>query len=76
MLPGPVFNFELMATARRNRFYLIRAFYAAILFVILWGVHSAWTSETGGELASRWCRGLPSRRFVRSRSVRRSLCWC
>ena len=53
MLPGPVFNFELMATARRSRFYLIRAFYAAILFVILWGVHSAWTSETGGELPSK-----------------------
>ena len=53
MLPGPVFNFELMATARRSRFYLVRAFYAAILFVILWGVHSAWTSETGGELPSQ-----------------------
>jgi ABC-type transport system involved in multi-copper enzyme maturation permease subunit len=53
MLPGPVFNFELMATARRSRFYLIRAFYAAILFVILWGVHSAWTSESGGELPSK-----------------------
>ena len=53
MLPGPVFNFELMATARRSRFYLVRAFYAAILFVILWGVHSAWASETGGELPSR-----------------------
>ena len=32
MLPGPVFNFELMATARRSRFYLIRAFYAVVLF--------------------------------------------
>ena len=53
MLPGPVFNFELMATARRSRFYLIRAFYAAILFVILWGVHSAWTSDIGGELPSK-----------------------
>jgi ABC-type transport system involved in multi-copper enzyme maturation permease subunit len=53
MLPGPVFNFELMATARRGRFYLIRAFYAAVLFVILWAVHSTWTSETGGELTSR-----------------------
>ena len=49
----PVFNFELMATARRTRFYLIRAFYAAILFLILWAVHAAWTSETGGELASQ-----------------------
>ena len=53
MLPGPVFNFELMATARRSRFYLIRAAYAGILFAILWGIHSAWTSETGGELASK-----------------------
>ena len=53
MLPGPVFNFELLATSRRSRFYLIRAFYAAILFVILWGVHSAWTSEAGGELPAK-----------------------
>jgi ABC-type transport system involved in multi-copper enzyme maturation permease subunit len=54
MLPGPVFNFELMATARRGRFYLTRAFYAAVLFLILWGVHATWTSETGGELRSEW----------------------
>ena len=53
MLPGPVFNFELMGTARRSRFYLVRAFYAVVLFLILWGVHSAWTSENGGELDSR-----------------------
>jgi ABC-type transport system involved in multi-copper enzyme maturation permease subunit len=50
MLPGPVFNFELMATARRGRFFLVRSFYATILLVILWAVHSAWTAETGGEL--------------------------
>jgi ABC-type transport system involved in multi-copper enzyme maturation permease subunit len=42
-----------MATARRSRFYLIRAFYAAVLFVILWGAYAAWASETGGELPSR-----------------------
>jgi ABC-type transport system involved in multi-copper enzyme maturation permease subunit len=53
MLPGPVFNFELMATARRGRFYAVRGFYAAVLFVILWGVYSAWTGETGGELPSK-----------------------
>src|SRR6516165_3741690 len=53
MLPGPVFNFELMATARRSRFYMVRAFYAAVLFVILWGIYSAWTAETGGELSSQ-----------------------
>jgi ABC-2 family transporter protein len=53
MLPGPVFTFELMSTARRSRFYLVRAFYAVILFVILWSIHAAWTAETGGELTSR-----------------------
>jgi ABC-type transport system involved in multi-copper enzyme maturation permease subunit len=53
MLPGPVFTFELMTTARRTRFYLVRAFYAVILFVILWTVHAVWTSETGGELSSQ-----------------------
>ena len=52
MLPGPVFNFELMATARRGRFFLVRSFYATILLVILWAVYSAWTTETGGELMS------------------------
>jgi ABC-2 family transporter protein len=53
MLPGPVFTFELMTTARRGRLYLVRAFYAVLLLVILWTVHSAWVSETGGELTSR-----------------------
>jgi ABC-type cobalamin transport system permease subunit len=53
MLPGPVFTFELMSTARRGRLYLVRAFYAVLLLVILWSVHSAWTSETAGELSHR-----------------------
>jgi len=52
MLPGPVFAFELLATARRSRFYLVRAFYAAVLLLILWSIHAGWTSETGGELPS------------------------
>jgi ABC-type transport system involved in multi-copper enzyme maturation permease subunit len=50
MLPGPLFTFELMTTARRGRFYQFRTFYAAILLVILWAIHSAWSKETGGEL--------------------------
>jgi len=52
MLPGPVFNFELLGTARRSRFYLVRAFYAAVLLLILWSMHAGWISETGGELPS------------------------
>jgi ABC-type transport system involved in multi-copper enzyme maturation permease subunit len=53
MLPGPVFTFELMTTARHGRLYLVRAFYAVLLLVILWIVHSAWASDTGGVLSSR-----------------------
>jgi ABC-type transport system involved in multi-copper enzyme maturation permease subunit len=51
MLPGPVFTFELMTTARRGRFYATRAFYATVLLLILWAVHSAWSSAyQEGEL--------------------------
>ena len=53
MLPGPVFAFELMATSRRVRFYLVRASYAVVLFLILWLIHSAWLAQTQGELSSR-----------------------
>ena len=53
MLPGPVFTFDLMITGRRGRFYLARALYAAVLFVILWNVQLAWLSETGGELSHK-----------------------
>jgi ABC-type transport system involved in multi-copper enzyme maturation permease subunit len=62
MLPGPVFSFELMMTARRGRLYLIRASYALLLLAILWAAHSAWTSETGGVLSSRQVKffGLPA----------------
>jgi ABC-type transport system involved in multi-copper enzyme maturation permease subunit len=51
MLPGPVFNFELLSTARRGRFYTIRAFYAIVLLIILWAIHSSWSSVyEGAEL--------------------------
>ncbi len=46
MLPGPVFTFELMMSARRGRFYVTRAFYATVLLMILWTVHSGWVSWT------------------------------
>jgi ABC-type transport system involved in multi-copper enzyme maturation permease subunit len=51
MLPGPVFNFELLATSRRGRFYTIRAFYGIVLLIILWAIHSSWSSAyEGAEL--------------------------
>lgn len=36
MLPGPVFHIELLTTARRARYYFMRAFYAIILLYIVW----------------------------------------
>src|SRR5262245_62522285 len=52
MLPGPVFAFELLTTSRRGRFYLARAFYAVVLFIILWAIHSSWTTAYEGEIPS------------------------
>ncbi len=48
MLPGPVFTFEMIITSRRGRFYATRAMYAVVLLLILWTVHSAWSSAEGG----------------------------
>src|SRR6185312_10617185 len=53
MLPGPVFTFEMVITARRGRLYAVRAFYATVLLLILWTVHSAWKSAYEGELPNR-----------------------
>ena len=34
MLPGPIFNVELLTSARRARYFLVRAAYAAVLLVL------------------------------------------
>lgn len=49
ILPGPVFNFEFFATARRGRFYVVRALCAAVLLIMLWGIYSAWSSAFEGN---------------------------
>ena len=36
MLPGPVFNFELITTARRPRYYAVRLAYGLILLYFVW----------------------------------------
>jgi ABC-type transport system involved in multi-copper enzyme maturation permease subunit len=46
MIPGPVFNFELLTTARRGRYYLLRSAYALTLLLILWAIYSVWLAET------------------------------
>ncbi|MDR3632338.1 MAG: ABC transporter permease [Isosphaeraceae bacterium] len=45
MLPGPVFNVELVTTARRARYFALRFFYGAILLAVVWQndpVHYSW----------------------------------
>jgi ABC-type transport system involved in multi-copper enzyme maturation permease subunit len=36
MLPGPVFNIELLTTARRARYYAARVTYGLVLLAVLW----------------------------------------
>ncbi|HEV3122211.1 MAG TPA: hypothetical protein VGY53_09920, partial [Isosphaeraceae bacterium] len=36
MLPGPVFNVELVITARRARYYVVRAIYGLVLLILVW----------------------------------------
>ncbi len=50
MLPGPVFEFEMITTSRQGRFYATRALYAVVLLLILWTVHSAWSSTESGVI--------------------------
>jgi ABC-type transport system involved in multi-copper enzyme maturation permease subunit len=36
MLPGPVFNVELLTLARRKRYYMLRFFYGLLLLYLIW----------------------------------------
>jgi hypothetical protein len=50
MLPGPVFAFEMLTSARRPRFYLLRAGYAFILLLILAQNYYGWLAVGEGRL--------------------------
>jgi ABC-type transport system involved in multi-copper enzyme maturation permease subunit len=41
VLPGPIFNVELLTSARRARYFLVRAAYAAVLLAALWVVYES-----------------------------------
>ncbi|MFO0889036.1 MAG: ABC transporter permease subunit [Isosphaeraceae bacterium] len=58
MIPGPVFQFELLTTARRGRFYVMRAAYAAILLLIFWAIHTDWSARANAEATIREMSGL------------------
>jgi ABC-type transport system involved in multi-copper enzyme maturation permease subunit len=56
MLPGPVFNSELVTTARRARYYVIRFVYGMILLFFVVEVAGPWGNRreslwTGGEIS-------------------------
>ena len=49
MLPGPVFNVELITTARRSRYYAIRFLYGMLLLFFIWQndpSHYTWNAAT------------------------------
>jgi ABC-type transport system involved in multi-copper enzyme maturation permease subunit len=50
MIPGPVFSFELLTTARRGRFYVMRAAYAVLLLMIFWSIYAGWSATAETEL--------------------------
>ncbi len=41
MLPGPVFNVELLTTARRLRYYVTRVIFGALLLFLIWTNYAA-----------------------------------
>jgi ABC-type transport system involved in multi-copper enzyme maturation permease subunit len=44
MLLGPIFNVELLTTARRKRYFAIRVLYGLVLLFVLWSVYQSFTS--------------------------------
>ena len=40
MLPGPVFNVELITTARRPRYYAFRVVYGLAILLLVWQNYS------------------------------------
>jgi len=56
MLPGPIFAVELVTSARRARYFVVRVVYAAVLLFTLWITYiqwSQWRSMDGvGDIAA------------------------
>jgi ABC-type transport system involved in multi-copper enzyme maturation permease subunit len=54
MLPGPVFQVELITTARRRRYFFLRVLYGLILLLVVWFNYTQtfWRASAGsGELS-------------------------
>lgn len=55
MLLGPIFSFDLVTSARRRRYYLLRALYAFVLAALIWTIfsdHGAGTQVSIHEAAA------------------------
>jgi len=64
VLPGPIFNMELLTSARRTRYFFIRAIYATVLLVALGLVYQSWTHLfSSAEVDIRMLAGLSARFF-------------
>lgn len=66
MLLGPVFQTEMVANARRGRYYALRVLFAAGLLLCLWGCYEGvadWTGN-GGRLTIREASSLASGFFI------------
>lgn len=50
-LVGPVFFYDLLCTARRGRYFLLRFLFGLILLVVLWWIYLAWQVRGGGTTA-------------------------
>jgi ABC-type transport system involved in multi-copper enzyme maturation permease subunit len=53
MLGGPLFEFELLTTPRKKRFYAVRAAYALLILFVFWQIHAIWYAGTDGVMTTR-----------------------
>ena len=47
---GPIFEFELLTSSRRGRYYAIRSGYAFVLLLVIWQIDEFWVAEFGNML--------------------------
>jgi ABC-type transport system involved in multi-copper enzyme maturation permease subunit len=53
MVPGPVFNVELLTTARRLRYYVLRLIYGLVLLIVVLQNYQFRRSMSGGWISAR-----------------------
>ncbi len=58
MLPGPVFNVELLTTSRRPRYYAFRVVYGLALLILVWINYSGWDRGRGVEMSPEMLRAF------------------